>query len=62
MNTSRVKEWVVDTKLTIDDAHNECVLIKPIGMMCWLLTKAVVYALLTIAIAIHEAAESKGKK
>lgn len=57
MVTERFKEWVAETKVMVSDAHDPC--ISAIPGMWWYITRVLVYALLTIAIAIHEAAERK---
>ena len=70
MSSQRFAAWVAETKESLvlagDTAQQEDD--RPEGhrnagdwLFATILTKAVVYALLTIAIAIHEAAETKGK-
>lgn len=59
MANDRFKEWLGITKELVNDAHDPCV--ADATGKWWFITKAVVFALLTIAIAIHEAA-NKGVK
>jgi hypothetical protein len=53
MATERFAAWVKETKQAVVEAEPHS--------SDWYIGKAIVYALLTIAIAIHEAAEKKGK-
>jgi hypothetical protein len=53
MASERFKGWLDETKKAVDDAEAHS--------SDWHIGKAVIYALLTIAIAIHEAAETKRK-
>lgn len=58
MATDRVTEWVKETKDILSHAEAS----NSIAFDHYLLLKGVVFALLTIAIAIHEAAAEKRKK
>lgn len=62
MVNDRFAGWVKETKALVDDANSLAKTTAGNWLFYTVVTKAVVYALLTIAIAIHEAAETKGKK
>ncbi len=60
MSEQRFKAWVTETKeaLNVSLQSGDGT---PNAVLFFTLGRAVVFALLTIAIAIHEAAEKKGK-
>lgn len=65
MATDRFKEWVIETKEAMTRADNyDSARDKPFSQVRQnvMFVKAIVYALLTIAIAIHEAAPGTPRK